>query len=157
MRAATTSRRASRLGRLQSAIATLVERHSRYVLLADLPNGRTGEDVKNALTRLVATLPAQLCKTLTCDQGREMTGHVSFTVDTGLQVYFCNPHSPWPRGSNENTIWLLRQFFPRSTDLNRKTQDDLGEIARLLNNRPRQTLNWMRPSGVFNRAVASTG
>jgi transposase, IS30 family len=140
----------------KSAVATLVERHSRYVMLAALPNGRNAEEVETALTGLIQRLPVELRKTLTWDQGTEMAKHASFTVASGVQVYFCDPHSPWQRGSNENTNGLLRQFLPRTTELNRKSQAELDEIARLLNDRPRQTLKWMRPSEVLNRAVATT-
>jgi IS30 family transposase len=141
----------------KSAIATLVERRSRFVMLAALPDGRSAENVNQAVGQRVKTLPEELRRTLTWDQGKEMAQHASFTIDCGVQVYFCDPHSPWQRGSNENTNGLLRQFLPRTADLSRKTQDELDYIAMLLNNRPRQTLNWERPSEVFNRAVASTG
>ncbi|MDQ1348478.1 MAG: hypothetical protein QG573_1852, partial [Acidobacteriota bacterium] len=95
-------------------------------------------------------------RTLTWDQGSEMAEHVQFTVDTDIEVYFCDPHSPWQRGSNENTNGLLRQYFPTSTDLTAHTKAQLNAVARELNNRPRQTLNWMKPSEVFSRFVAST-
>ena len=141
----------------RSAIGTLVERSSRYVILLHLPHGRTAEDVRAALTRQISKLPAELRRTLTWDQGKEMADHVRFATDTNMQVYFCNPHSPWQRGSNENTNGLLRQYFPKNTDLRLHSAAHLNAIARRLNTRPRQTLNWMKPSEVFGRAVASTG
>lgn len=141
----------------RSAIGTLVERSSRYVILLHLPHGRTAEDVRAALTRQVSKLPAELRRTLTWDQGKEMAAHVRFATDTRMQVYFCNPHSPWQRGSNENTNGLLRQYFPKNTDLSLHSAAHLNAVARKLNNRPRQTLGWMKPSEVFGQAVASTG
>jgi len=140
-----------------SAIGTLVERSSRYVVLLHLPHGRSAEDVRAALTRQVCKLPAELRRTLTWDQGNEMAEHIRFSTDTNMEVYFCDPHSPWQRGSNENTNGLLRQYFPRKSDLSVHSAAHLNAVARQLNNRPRQTLNWMTPSEVFGRAVASTG
>ena len=139
----------------RSAIGTLVERSSRYVLLLHLPHGRTAEDVRAALTRQIAKLPAELRRTLTWDQGKEMAEHVRFSTDTNMVVYFCDPHSPWQRGSNENTNGLLRQYFPSKADLSLHSAAHLNAVARELNNRPRQTLNWMKPSEVFSRTVAS--
>ena len=139
----------------RSAIGTLVERSSRYVMLLHLPHGRTAEDVRAALTRQVSKLPAELRRTLTWDQGKEMADHVRFSTDTKMEVYFCDPHSPWQRGSNENTNGLLRQYFPRKADLSLHSAAHLNAVARQLNNRPRQTLNWMKPSEVFSRTVAS--
>ena len=141
----------------RSAIGTLVERSSRYVVLLHLPHGRTAEDVRAALTRQVSRLPAELRRTLTWDQGNEMADHVRFSTDTHMKVYFCDPHSPWQRGSNENTNGLLRQYFPKKSDLSIHSAAHLNAVARQLNNRPRQTLNWMKPSEVFGRAVASIG
>jgi transposase, IS30 family len=141
----------------RSAIGTLVERSSRYVMLVHLPHGRTAEDVRAALTRQISKLPAELRRTLTWDQGKEMADHVRFTTDTNMQVYFCDPHSPWQRGSNENTNGLLRQYFPKKADLSLHSAAHLNAVARELNNRPRQTLNWMKPSEVFCRTVASIG
>jgi len=141
----------------RSAIGVLVERASRYVVLLHLPHGRTAEDVRAALTRHISKLPAQLRRTLTWDQGKEMAEHVRFTLDTKMTVYFCDPHSPWQRGSNENTNGLLRQYFPSNSDLSLHRAAHLNAVARELNNRPRQTLNWMKPSEVFSRAVASIG
>ena len=139
----------------RSAIGTLVERTSRYVMLLHLPHGRTAEDVRAALTRQVSKLPAELRRTLTWDQGKEMAEHVRFSTDTHMQVFFCDPHSPWQRGSAENTNGLLRQYFPRNTDLSLHSAAYLNAVARELNNRPRQTLHWMKPSEVFGRTVAS--
>jgi len=139
----------------KSAIATLVERKSRYLVLVQLPDGRGAEHVGRALTREVIRLPTQLRKTLTWDQGKEMAGHVHFTIDTNIRVFFCDPHAPWQRGSNENTNGLLRQYFPKSTDLSQHTQAHLNAVANELNARPRQTLQWMKPCEIFN-AVAST-
>jgi IS30 family transposase len=141
----------------RSAIGTLVERSSRYVVLLHLPHGRTAQDVRAALTRQVSKLPAELRRTLTWDQGKEMAEHVRFSTDTNMEVYFCDPHSPWQRGSNENTNGLLRQYFPKTADLSLHSVAHLNAVARELNNRPRQTLNWMKPSEVFCRAVASIG
>jgi len=141
----------------RSAIGVLVERSSRYVVLLHLPHGRTAEDVRAALTRQVSKLPAELRRTLTWDQGKEMADHVRFSTDTNMAVYFCDPHSPWQRGSNENTNGLLRQYFPSKADLSLHSAAHLNAVARELNNRPRQTLNWMKPSEVFSRTVASIG
>jgi IS30 family transposase len=141
----------------RSAIGTLVERASRYVMLFPLPNGRSAEEVRKALTRQIAKLPTELRRTLTWDQGKEMADHQRFSTDTDMQVYFCDPHSPWQRGSNENTNGLLRQYFPKSMDLSLHGAAHLNAVARELNNRPRQTLNWMKPSEVFSRTVASIG
>jgi len=139
----------------RSAIGVLVERWSRYVVLLHLPHGRTAEDVRAALTRQVSKLPAELRRTLTWDQGKEMAEHVRFSTDTNMVVYFCDPHSPWQRGSSENTNGLLRQYFPAKADLSVHSAAHLNAVARELNNRPRQTLNWMKPSEVFCRSVAS--
>jgi IS30 family transposase len=139
-----------------SAIGTLVERSSRYVMLVRLPNGRTAEDVRIALTRQISKLPKELRRSLTWDQGKEMAEHVRFSIDSKIDVYFCDPHSPWQRGSNENTNGLLRQYFPRTEDLTAYSQAQLNAVARQLNGRPRQTLGWMKPSQVFARFVALT-
>jgi IS30 family transposase len=129
----------------QSAIGTLVERRTRYVVLIALPDGHTAEEMRTRLTERILTLPEQLRRSLTWDQGREMADHVRFTIDTGVQVYFCDPSSPWQRGSNENTNGLLRQYFPKGTDLSRHDQAHLDAVAAELNGRPRQTLGWMKP------------
>jgi transposase, IS30 family len=141
----------------RSAIGVLVERSSRYVVLLHLPHGRTAEDVRAALTRQISKLPAELRRTLTWDQGKEMADHVRFSTDTNMAVYFCDPHSPWQRGSGENTNGLLRQYFPSKADLGLHSAARLNAVARELNNRPRQTLDWMKPSEVFSRTVASIG
>jgi transposase, IS30 family len=143
-------------GKRMTTIGTLVERHSRYVILLKLPNGHGAEAVRKAMTKRILTLPAQLRRSITWDQGKEMAEHVQFTVDTGVQIYFCDPKSPWQRGSNENTNGLLRQYLPRSSDLSQCTQRELDAIARSLNTRPRQTLGWMTPSKAFADAVALT-
>ena len=143
-------------GKKMTAIGTLVERHSRYVILLKLPNGHGAEAVRKAMTKRILTLPAQLRRSITWDQGKEMAQHVQFTVDTGVQIYFCDPKSPWQRGSNENTNGLLRQYLPKSADLSQCTQSELDAIARSLNTRPRQTLGWMTPSKAFADTVALT-
>ena len=142
------------LGSGNSAIATLVERTSRLALLVGLPNGRSSEPVLAALAERILTLPEQLVRSLTWDQGKEMAQHAQFTIDTGLQIYICDPRSPWQRGSNENTNGLLRQYFPKGTDLAKVGQAELDAVAAELNGRPRQTLNWRSPSEKFNEAVA---
>lgn len=143
-------------GKKMTSIGTLVERHSRYVILLKLPNGHGAPAVRAAMTKRILTLPAQLRRSITWDQGKEMAEHVQFTIDTGVQIYFCDPKSPWQRGSNENTNGLLRQYLPRSSDLSQCTQRELDAIARSLNTRPRQTLGWMTPSQAFANAVATT-
>jgi IS30 family transposase len=143
-------------GKKMTSIGTLVERHSRYVILLKLPHGHGAPAVRQAMTKRILTLPAQLRRSITWDQGKEMAEHVQFTVDTGVQIYFCDPKSPWQRGSNENTNGLLRQYLPKSSDLSQCTQRELDAIARSLNTRPRQTLRWMTPSQAFANAVATT-
>jgi IS30 family transposase len=140
----------------KSAIGTLVERNSRFLMLLRLPHGRSAEHVRNVLTREIKRLPEELRRSLTWDQGKEMAGHVQFAIDTNVKVFFCDPHSPWQRGSSENTNGLLRQYFPKGTDLNVFSRADLAAVSRELNDRPRQSLEWMKPSEVFGRTVAST-
>ena len=134
------------MGRRQTAIGTLVERHTRYVMLFPLPDGNTAEAVRNQLAATVQRLPEHLWQSVTWDQGKEMAQHAQFKIDTGVDVYFCDPKSPWQRGSNENTNGLLRQYFPKGTDMSPLTQQDLDKAAHSLNGRPRQTLNGMTPS-----------
>ena len=139
-----------------SAIGTLVERQSRYPMLLHVPAGRSAEQVRLALTAKIQELPAHLRRSLTWNRGKEMTDHARFSIDTGVQVYFCDPHSPWQRGSNENTNGLLRQYFPKGTDLSVHSAADLDAVAAELNGRPRQTLQWMTPSEAFARVGAMT-
>ncbi len=141
----------------QSAVGTLVERATRYVLLLHLPDGRDAEHVDAAMRQAIAKLPGELFRTITWDQGKEMSRHAAFTVDTGIQIYFCDPHSPWQRGSNENTNGLLRQYMPKGTDLSLLTAEDLDRFARSLNNRPRETLGFMKPSERLSELLAHTG
>jgi IS30 family transposase len=128
-----------------SQVGTLVERSTGYVLLLHLPNSRTAAEVRDAMTAKIATLPAQLFRSITWDQGKEMSEHAAFTVATGVPLYFCDPHKPWQRGSNENTNGLLRQYLPKSTDLSAHSEADLDEIARSLNTRPRERFAWKTP------------
>jgi IS30 family transposase len=143
------------LGKKVTAIGTLVERSSRFVMLIHL-DGIKSNIVVPALRDHVLTLPEQLRKSVTWDQGKEMALHAQFTIDTGIQIYFCDPKSPWQRGTNENTNGLLRQYFPRHTDLAVYTQHDLDAVAAELNGRPRKTLGFMTPAEKFAEAVAAT-
>jgi IS30 family transposase len=159
------------LGLGSSAIGTLVERTSRFTMLLHLPpmDGRDGPRVKNgpaltghgaeavrdAIAAAISTLPEQLRRSLTWDQGAEMAQHVKLRIDTGLQVYFCDPQSPWQRGSNENTNGLLRQYFPKGTNLARHSADDLAAVAGALNTRPRKTLDWKTPAEVLDEHLTA--
>ena len=142
-------------GSNNSFIATLVERHSRYVMLAKVASRHT-ETVVTALIQQARTLPDELCKSLTWDRGHELADHKRFTMETNVSVYFCDPQSPWQRGTNENTNRLLRQYFPKGTDLSRFNQAELDSIARELNERPRKTLDFETPAERFNACVAAT-
>jgi IS30 family transposase len=139
-----------------SAIGTLVERQTRYVTLLHLPEGRRAEQVREQMAAAIQTLPAALWRSVTWDQGREMAEHVRFRIDTDVDVYFCDPHSPWQRGTNENTNGLLRQYFPKGTDLSVHSAADLQAAADSLNGRPRKTLGWMTPSEKLAEVVAAT-
>jgi IS30 family transposase len=141
----------------RSAVGTLVERSTRFVLLLHLPDGREAEKVNAAMRQAIAGLPAELVRSITWDQGKELSAHAAFKVDTGVQVYFCDPHSPWQRGSNENTNGLLRQYMPKGTDLSVHSAEDLARFAASLNNRPRETLGFMKPSEKLAELVAMTG
>jgi IS30 family transposase len=136
-----------------SQIATLVERRSRFVILARVGATKKSETVIAALTRQVRKLPRQLMASLTWDRGSELTAHAKFTLATKVKVYFCDPHSPWQRGSNENTNGLLRQYFPKGSDLTAFTQADLDAVANELNTRPRKTLGYRTPAAVFDEAL----
>jgi IS30 family transposase len=142
-------------GSSNSYVVTLVERHSRYVMLGKVPN-RDSQSVTTALIALAQRLPDELLKSLTWDRGKEMARHKRFTLATDAAVYFCDPQSPWQRGSNENTNGLLRQYFPKGTNLSVHTQDRLDEIARQLNGRPRKTLGFETPAERFEACVAMT-
>jgi IS30 family transposase len=154
------------LGLASSAIGTLVERSSRFTMLLHLPplegrggprakngpalTGRGAEAVRDAVTEAIGTLPEQLRRSLTWDQGAEMAHHAQLRIATGLEVYFCDPQSPWQRGTNENTNGLLRQYFPKGTDLRRHNAEDLAAVAAALNTRPRKTLGWRTPAEVLD-------
>ena len=170
------------IGLGSSAIGTLVERTTRFTILLHLPRmtgqeqearvkkgsapaGHGAEAVRDAITRAIFTMPEQLRRSLTWDQGAELAQHARLKIDAGVQVYFCDPHSPWQRGTNENTNGLLRQYFPKGTDLNAHSVDDLEAVARALNTRPRKTLGWKTPAETLDevlrvsdtQAVATTG
>jgi IS30 family transposase len=159
------------LGLGSSAIGTLVERSTRFAMLLHLPPmagqgprvkngpalaGHGAEAVRDAIAAAITTLPEQLRRSLTWDQGTEMAQHAQLRIDTGLQVYFCDPHSPWQRGTNENTNGLLRQYFPKGTDLARHSPDDLAAVAATLNSRPRKTLGWRTPAEALNEQLLAT-
>jgi IS30 family transposase len=144
------------MGGSSSAIATLVERQTRYCQLVALPDGAKAEPVSRALAASITTLPAQLRRSLTWDQGKEMAEHRRFSVDSGVDVYFCDPHSPWQRGSNENTNGLLRQYFPKGRSLKGVDQAELDEVARKLNGRPRETLGFITPAEKLAELIDNT-
>lgn len=141
------------MGKRMHAMATLVERKSRFVMLVALPNGHSADVVAHALASKITELPDQLRRSLTWDQGKEMAAHARFTIDTDVPVYFCDPRSPWQRGSNENTNGLLRQYFPKRSEIAHYTQADLDAVAAELNDRPRQTLGWRSPSQALDEAL----
>jgi len=160
------------LGLGSSAIGTLVERTSRFTMLLHLPRmhghgdeprvkngpalaGHGAQAVRDAIAASIVTLPEQLRRSLTWDQGAEMAQHAQLRIDTGLQVFFCDPHSPWQRGTNENTNGLLRQYFPKGTDLSKHSLGDLTAVATALNSRPRKTLGWKTPAEVLNEQLLS--
>jgi len=160
------------LGEGKTAIGTLVERTTRFTMLLHLPPmeghgvspreqtgpalaGRSAEAVRDAIAAAIQTLPEQLRKSLAWDQGAEMAQHAQLRIDTDLRVYFCNPRSPWQRGTNENTNGLLRQYFPKGTDLSRYTRDDLDAVAATLNDRPRKTLGWRTPAEALDETLSS--
>jgi IS30 family transposase len=160
------------LGTGSSAIGTLVERTSRFTILLHLPPmnepgprvhngpalaGHGAEAVRDAITEAIVTLPDHLRRSLTWDQGAEMAQHAQLRIQAGLPVYFCDPHSPWQRGTNENTNGLLRQYFPRGTDLARHSADDLAAVADALNSRPRKTLGWKTPAEALDDHLAASG
>jgi IS30 family transposase len=140
-------------GTRSSTVATLVERKSRFVMLVHLPGGHTADVVADALAEAITSLPSQLRRSITWDQGKEMAEHARFSVAADVPACFCDPHSPWQRGSNENTNGLLRQYFPRSTDFRALTQRDLDAVAAELNDRPRQTLEWKSPCQALDEAL----
>ncbi len=145
-------------GTSKGAVITLVERSSRFVMLAPLPGRHTAELARMSLAEMIATLPLRLRQSITWDRGSEMAQHAQFKTDTGVQIYFCDPHSPWQRGTNENTNGLLRQYWPKGADLRTLTQTDCDDVALRLNTRPRMTLEWKTPAQALNtRFVATTG
>jgi IS30 family transposase len=144
-------------GRGMSPVATLVERSTRFLMLVALPEGHRADLVADALAAKITTLPAALTRTLTWDQGNEMAAHAKFTSTTGIEVYFCDPKSPWQRGSNENTNGLLRQYFPKDTDLSVHDARHLAWVAGQLNGRPRETLGWRTPTEALRELLSEPG
>lgn len=138
----------------RTALATLVERTTRYTMIVPLPHGKDAVSVRKAMADKLLTLPRNLIKTLTYDQGKEMSEHTQFTIDTGIQVYFADPASPWQRGTNENTNGLIRQFFPKGTDFSLVSETEIQKAEDLLNGRPRKCLDWQFPKDVFYKLVA---
>lgn len=141
----------------RSAIGTLVERTTRFVMLLHLPDGHSAAEVNAAMAAKITELPAALVRSITWDQGSELARHRQFSIDTGVDIYFCDPHSPWQRGSNENTNGLLRQYLPKGIDISGYSQAKLNAVARQLNERPRKTLGFQTPAEMFSQTVASTG
>ena len=141
----------------RTAVGTLVERTSRFLLLLHLDSQRSAEAVDAAMRKAIKTLPKELWRSITWDQGAEMADHAAFTVATDIPIYFCDPHAPWQRGSNENTNGLLRQYLPKGTDLSNISAADLRDIQRSLNGRPRKTLGYMTPLERLTEIVATTG
>jgi IS30 family transposase len=141
----------------QSQVGTLVERTSRYVVLVRLPKDRMAYTVRTAIKNHMMHVPKELKHSLTWDRGKEMAEHELFRISTGMQVYFCDPHSPWQRGTGENTNGLVRQYLPKRTDLSKHSAKQLRRIAHELNTRPRKTLDWMTPAEKFAELVATTG
>ncbi len=137
----------------RSAIGTLVERTTRYLILLHLPERHTADAVAAAMITEISRLPEQLRRSLTWDQGIEMAAHATITMATGMPIYFCDPHSPWQRGSNENTNGLLRQYFPKATNLQMHSRAHLDFVATELNQRPRHTLNWQNPAQRLNQLL----
>ena len=138
----------------RTAIATLVERTKRYTMLVSLPSGKDALSVREAMVKKLHKLPTHILKTLTYDQGKEMSQHTQFTIDTGMQVYFADPASPWQRGTNENTNGLIRQYFPKGTDFSLVSEQELQDAEDSLNGRPRKCIDWQFPKDVFFRLVA---
>ncbi len=143
------------LGKANSAVVTLVERSSRFLIVLRLPHGRSSQQVLAEIAQRIVTLPTQIRRSLTWDQGKEMSWHERFTVETGLPIFFCDPRSPWQRGTNENTNGLLRQYFPKGTDLSRHSVNDLKAVAAALNSRPRKTLGWKTPAEALDDHLCS--
>ena len=143
------------MGPNNSGIVTLVERQTRFVLLGKLPGSRDSQTVIDVLASMIQELPTQLRKTITWDQGSEMAKHAEFTVDSGCRVFFCDPHSPWQRGQNENTNGLIRDYYPKGTDFNAISNEELTRTQDQLNTRPRQTLGFWTPREKLNELLDS--
>ena len=141
----------------RTALGTLVERTTRYTLLVPLGKNKDAVSVGRAYARALHTVPKELTKTLTYDQGKEMSEHKNFTIATGIQVYFAHPASPWERGTNENTNGLIRQYFPKGTEFDKVPAREIKRVQRQLNERPRAVLNYLKPDEVFNKLVALKG